>query len=152
RFSPKSAFWPCKYRSRCTLGGVLACAANDQEWSSRTGRVAGVTAHASKGTIPDAAFMRSPRELLLATRPFAHESLWRSWWAVGSTLGAALVLFSMAIGSGPWWARIAASGLLGMVIVRSFVLFHDFQHGAILRGSRLANGILGGFGLLMLNP
>ena len=41
-------------------------------------------------------------------------------------------------GEGPRWPlRLAASVLEGLTIVRAFILFHDFLHGAILRGSNV---------------
>jgi omega-6 fatty acid desaturase (delta-12 desaturase) len=37
-------------------------------------------------------------------------------------------------------------------MVRLFTIYHDYQHGAILRGSALANGLLSACGLLLLTP
>jgi omega-6 fatty acid desaturase (delta-12 desaturase) len=47
---------------------------------------------------------------------------------------------------------VAASILAGLTLVRLFILFHDHQHGTILRGSWLAGAVMHGFGLLTLNP
>jgi acyl-lipid omega-6 desaturase (Delta-12 desaturase) len=38
------------------------------------------------------------------------------------------------------------------VMVRGFILFHDFQHHAILRGSRVATVIMHVYGSLLLVP
>ena len=96
--------------------------------------------------------MRTNRELLIATRAFSDENYTRSWWHIGSTL-VVLGLLGCAVCSDNWWLyRLPWSILLGLVLVRMFVLYHDHQHGAICRDSRLADWILRGIGLLMLSP
>lgn len=96
--------------------------------------------------------MRDPKEIVRNTLVYAQEQRHRSWWHFASTL---FVLFSLAaavcIGD-RWWIRVPASLLLGLVLVRVFILYHDFQHGTILKGSRPAGLFLHCFGLLMLNP
>jgi omega-6 fatty acid desaturase (delta-12 desaturase) len=42
--------------------------------------------------------------------------------------------------------------LAGLVLVRMFVIYHDYQHGTILRGSRVADAIMWTYGLFALNP
>lgn len=96
--------------------------------------------------------MRSSRELLLASRAFACESRARSWWHLGTTVAATAALAGAALADVAWPARLLAGILLGLVLVRFFVLYHDFQHGAVLRGSWLARAILHTFGMVMLNP
>jgi omega-6 fatty acid desaturase (delta-12 desaturase) len=99
---------------------------------------------------PDAP--RSGKTLLDAVRRFAEESRPKSWWCLGSTLvllGAVLGLAAAL----PWWPlRLGASVLAGLVLVRTFILYHDFMHGAILRGSRFAKAVLYLFGLATLTP
>lgn len=96
--------------------------------------------------------MRSGRVLQSATRPFIEVSLWASWWYVGSTLTlliASLVFAALA----PWWPiRLASSVFGGLVMARAFILYHDFMHGSILRGSGPAKVMLHGLGLIMLVP
>ena len=95
---------------------------------------------------------RSGKDLFAATVPFAAESRGRSWWHVGSTLvvlAAVLTLAAIA----PWWPlRLAASIVGGLVLVRTFILYHDFMHGALLSESRLAQVVFYSLGLLMLTP
>ena len=87
-----------------------------------------------------------------ATLEFAHESLARSWWSTLSTfilLGA--VLAGAAIAA--WWPlRTGLSILGGLLLVRAFVLYHDFMHGAILRKSRLGKMLFHIYGFFVLTP
>ena len=95
---------------------------------------------------------RTGRDLLRATLPFVEECQRDSWWRVGSTLVVLAVLLACAAVA-PWWPlRVAASIVGGLVIVRVFILYHDFLHGALLPGSRLASGLFYSLGLLMLTP
>ena len=95
---------------------------------------------------------RSCSDLLQATRPFAVESPIRSWWYLFSTLavlGCGLALTAQPF---PWWIRLPLSVGTGLVVVRTFILFHDHLHGALLRGSKLASCLLQPFGLLVMVP
>jgi len=95
---------------------------------------------------------RLGKELFDATVPFAEEIWTRSWWHVSTTL---VVLVATLIGAAmaPWWPlRLAASTVGGLVLVRAFILYHDFMHGALLPESRLARALFYALGLLMLTP
>jgi acyl-lipid omega-6 desaturase (Delta-12 desaturase) len=97
---------------------------------------------------------RSGKELIAATRPFAVDDRALSWFHTATT-AATLVLLALLAGSPtklPWLLRVLASVLTGLMIVRMFVLFHDFMHLAILRGSRLAKALFHTFGMLILVP
>jgi omega-6 fatty acid desaturase (delta-12 desaturase) len=82
--------------------------------------------------------IRIGRELIKATAPFAVEDVAKSWWLVASTYGlmiAALVGAAIA----PWWPlRLMLSVLGALIMVRAFITYHDYMHGAILQTSRLA--------------
>jgi omega-6 fatty acid desaturase (delta-12 desaturase) len=96
--------------------------------------------------------MRPAKQLLLASKHFASECRWKSWWHLWSTLAIyGTLLVSAAIGL-PLVIRLAASILAGLVHIRLFILYHDFQHGAILGRSRLATSLMGLFGLYSLSP
>jgi omega-6 fatty acid desaturase (delta-12 desaturase) len=97
-------------------------------------------------------FMRTAGELVRATHPFAREVRWRSWWHFWSTLAILTGLLSLTCLDVDWWWRLPASVLAGLTVVRMFTIYHDHQHGTILRGSRLADVLLGAFGLLLLTP
>lgn len=96
--------------------------------------------------------MRSGRQVHTATRPFIEASRRDSWWYVSSTL--VLLTASLALaGLAPWWPiRLALSVVGGLLMARAFILYHDFMHGSILRGSRLAKIMLHALGLIMLVP
>ena len=96
--------------------------------------------------------MHTTSELVRATKPFAREVRWRSWWHFWSTLGALVGLLGLTCLGGPWWCRLPVSVLAGLVLVRMFAIDHDHQHGTILRGSTLAEVLLGAYGLLLLTP
>ena len=96
--------------------------------------------------------MREAKELLLASKEYAREHRFLSWWHLGSTLFVFALLLVLTILPVPLGLRIAASVLLGLVHVRLFIIYHDFQHHAILRGSRLATCVMTVYGLIALNP
>jgi omega-6 fatty acid desaturase (delta-12 desaturase) len=95
--------------------------------------------------------MRSGPELILATKRFAQDSTFLSWWCIISTL--ALFLAAMAGGlflQNPI-ARIACSIMQGLLVLRMFVIYHDQQHHAILPRSRVAEGLMRVFGIYTLS-
>jgi omega-6 fatty acid desaturase (delta-12 desaturase) len=92
------------------------------------------------------------KELIDATRPFACEQRAKSYAALGGALALGAVLAGAAFFA-PWWpARLAASVGEGLVIVRLFIVYHDYMHGAVLRDSRLAWAFFHVFGLAILVP
>lgn len=95
---------------------------------------------------------RAGKELVIATRPYAEESRGKTWRLLLVTL-AALLASLTAAALVPWWPlRLAMSVVGALVMVRAFIFFHDYQHGAIFRGSRLAAPVVNAIGLLMLVP
>lgn len=95
---------------------------------------------------------RTTRELLQATKPFAHEHRLRSWWHLGSTLTILLGLLGLTCLDLPWPVRLSASVFASLVLVRFFVIYHDYLHGAILRRAWLADGIFTAFGVYIAAP
>ena len=95
---------------------------------------------------------RAGRDLLEATSAFAQESRAKSWRHLitsSSLLVASLVLAALA----PWWPLQLLASLIGaLFMVRTFIMCHDFMHGTILRGSRLAKVLVYPLAILVLTP
>ena len=90
--------------------------------------------------------------LVAETRRFAVEDRTKSLLYVASTF-AVLAAAAGVAARAPWWPlRLAASVVEGLTIVRAFILAHDFQHGALLRKSRLGTVIFSAYGVLVLTP
>jgi omega-6 fatty acid desaturase (delta-12 desaturase) len=98
------------------------------------------------------ASLRTGRELFDATRPFADESRVRSWWYVVSTFVILLIALVCAAIAPQWPVRLVAAILGALLMVRTFVLYHDFVHGAILRGSRIGQFLFSVYGAIALTP
>ena len=96
--------------------------------------------------------MRNARELLIASKEYAREDRWVSWWYLVSTVALIAGLFVAAISSLPLPLRIMASVAAGLVWVRLFIIYHDCQHQAMFSGSRVARSLLAVFGLLTGSP
>lgn len=96
--------------------------------------------------------MRTGKEIILATKPFALDSSARSW---AHLLSTAFLLACAVVGT-VWNFHIAGkilcSFLAGLLYLRFFVIYHDQQHEAILPHSRLAEGLMRIFGILILSP
>ncbi len=95
---------------------------------------------------------RTSKEILDSTRAFSAESRVRSWlhvvvcFALLATVTAgALFLRSLPL-------RLLASIVEALVIVRAFILLHDFLHGAILRGSLAGRILFSSWGMLLMTP
>lgn len=95
---------------------------------------------------------RQNKEILNALKPFAREIPGRSWREMVFTL-LPLVLFLTGAALAPWWPiRAVCSIGAGLMMIRGFILYHDFMHGAILRGSRTAGIFMNALAVLMLTP
>jgi acyl-lipid omega-6 desaturase (Delta-12 desaturase) len=95
---------------------------------------------------------RLSRDLVLATKPYAQEQRWRSWWHFASTLAVVLGLVTLNCLGFHWLYRLPIGILSGLVLVRVFVLYHDYLHGAILERSRFADAFFTVYGLLAMSP
>ena len=94
--------------------------------------------------------MRTGRELILATRPYATDSPVRSWWHVLSTTFLLVAALAGTLSNIYGGARVACSVLAGLLILRLFVIYHDQQHHAILPRSRVAEVYMRIFGIYAL--
>lgn len=96
--------------------------------------------------------MRSGKELLIASKQYASETRWLSWWHFWSTLIIASTFLVLACMNLPWYICIASSVIGSLTLIRMFIVYHDYMHGAILNGSVVAGTILRIYGTLVLSP
>lgn len=92
------------------------------------------------------------KELILATKPFAKEIRWKSWYYTFSSFFL-LIAFLLGTYFAPFLlGRIICSILSAFLLARCFMIFHDYQHHSILQKSVLANIIFTIFGMYILTP
>jgi acyl-lipid omega-6 desaturase (Delta-12 desaturase) len=96
--------------------------------------------------------LRTDKELLLATKAFAFDDRYRSWWYLFSTLALYFSMLAVCLTQWHWSIRTFASVISGLLIVRLFIIYHDYQHHAILTKSKIAGAIMYVYGLLVLSP
>jgi omega-6 fatty acid desaturase (delta-12 desaturase) len=96
--------------------------------------------------------MLSGKELILATRKYAKEDRAKSWFHTLSTLFILIVLLAGTVFNFHIALKIVCSILAGLVIVRMFVIYHDYEHHTILQKSKLAEAIFTLFGIYVLAP
>ena len=94
--------------------------------------------------------MAGTGDLIFKTLAFARENRLLSWYYLLSTLMLAAIAFSFTwIGDGVI-VKLGSGIVAGIITARLVVIYHDFQHGAILKGSVLAHVIMRSVGLLTL--
>jgi omega-6 fatty acid desaturase (delta-12 desaturase) len=79
-----------------------------------------------------------------AIAPYQEPSTWRATLQLADTLGPIAVLWyliSLALPVSPWLA-LPLAVLVGALLVRVFIIFHDCGHGSFFH-SRLANDVTG---------
>jgi acyl-lipid omega-6 desaturase (Delta-12 desaturase) len=90
--------------------------------------------------------LRTGNALMRATKPFAKEIPSRSWSGLIGTVAVWAALVAAVVLLPWWWAKAIVSLPLGLVIVRLFILYHDYCHGAIFRRSKVAKPIMTAIG------
>jgi acyl-lipid omega-6 desaturase (Delta-12 desaturase) len=96
--------------------------------------------------------MRSGKELILATKPFAKEVKSKSWYYTLSTLFLLLLALSAALLAPNFLLKLISGVLLSLLMVRMFVIYHDYLHHSILFRSKAAYVIMTLFGIYILAP
>ncbi len=94
----------------------------------------------------------SAKELIEHTKPYAKEERGKSWFYTLSTLAYLVLSLMGAFFDFHWASNFIFSVLSGLLIVRFFIIYHDYLHGAILQDSWLAKFIMTVFGLFVLAP
>lgn len=91
-------------------------------------------------------------ELIRKTRHYAEEYFAVSVWVVTSTFALLFsVLFFSFVVSSPY-LKLCIAILIGLLVTRCFILFHDYQHKAILQKSWWAKPLFYIFGLFVFVP
>lgn len=94
--------------------------------------------------------MRSGPELVRASNVYAREDRATTWRLLLVTLLVWASVAAVAVAA-PWFPlRLAAALLSGLVIVRVFIFYHDWLHGAVLTGSVVGGLIMRFFGYYIL--
>lgn len=96
--------------------------------------------------------MRTGKELILATKEFTQDNTTKSWWAVCSTTTFIVLAATGTLYNFHGLAQLACSVLLGLLMVRLFVIYHDHQHHAILTKSKAAKYFMQVWGILAITP
>ncbi len=97
--------------------------------------------------------MRTGKELILSSKEFAKENRSRSWIETWMTLSLLIICLTITFISELHISIRLFSGLLtSFFYIRMFVIYHDYQHHAILQGSKLASIVMQAFGIFMLTP
>ena len=94
--------------------------------------------------------MRQGAELVRASQPFAKEQRGRTWFHFISTSLVYWSLIALVFFLPTWYGKLAASILAGLTIVRLFIIYHDYQHGAIFRKSKVGKVLMYWVGFLTL--
>ncbi|MCB9046258.1 MAG: fatty acid desaturase [Chitinophagales bacterium] len=96
--------------------------------------------------------MLEGKQLILATKEYASENKAQSWFSLLSTLLLLIGSFACTILIPYIIGKIAFSVLSGLLMVRLFIIYHDFQHHAILHRSAPAKLIMTLYGIFVLAP
>ncbi len=95
---------------------------------------------------------RTGKELLLASKQFTAENTLRSWTETLVTLLLSALFLALTFWDVSWGIRITSSIICGLLYVRMFVIYHDYQHRAILKNSSAASILMKAVGLYLLAP
>lgn len=96
--------------------------------------------------------MRSSKELILSSREFTKENRFRSWMETCITLLLLSVFLAATFSSLPIPVRLFFSLMTSLFYIRMFVIYHDYQHHAILQKSKAATLLMKAYGIFMLTP
>lgn len=96
--------------------------------------------------------MLQGKDLIIATKPYGKEKRFLSVYYTYSSL-LLLVGSLLAAAMAPWLiVRILSSIFAGFVFIRVFVIYHDYQHKAILQKDIFSKLIMYIYGLYSLAP
>jgi omega-6 fatty acid desaturase (delta-12 desaturase) len=96
--------------------------------------------------------MLQGKQLILATQKYAVEDRKRSRLHLFITLVIFAIAYPVILMHTPFVIKAIFSIIVGLNIVRMFVIYHDYLHKAIFQKSFLADGLFTLFGLYILAP
>ncbi len=96
--------------------------------------------------------MLNGKALIIATKPYAKEDRAKSWRVTIVTLLLLIAAITATVVVPYIWLKLVFSVLAGLLNVRMFIIYHDFQHHTILNHSKPANALMTVFGLYVLAP
>jgi acyl-lipid omega-6 desaturase (Delta-12 desaturase) len=96
--------------------------------------------------------MLSGKQLILATKPFAKEIRWKSWFFTLYSFALLIAAIVASVYVDNIALKIVLSIFIAMMLSRVFIIFHDYQHHTILQKSILANILFTTFGVYMISP
>jgi acyl-lipid omega-6 desaturase (Delta-12 desaturase) len=97
--------------------------------------------------------MRTGKELIQASKAFTGENRARSWFELFVTLALLPIVFTVTfIDTAPLIVRLFATIITSLLYVRLFVIYHDYEHLAILQNSKVAAFIMESIGIYLLAP
>ena len=96
--------------------------------------------------------LRTGKALILATKPFAQENRLRSWLETILTLSLIVLCFSVTLLEINVFIRLCFSLLCSLLYTRMFIIYHDYQHHAILQKSKVAEWVMIIYGIFILAP
>lgn len=96
--------------------------------------------------------MVTGKELILATKPYAKEIRWKSWVYTLSTLFLLVLSLSSTLYFHNVFLKLFFSVFSGLLMVRMFVIYHDYLHHSILYKSLPARVLFSVFGVFILAP
>ena len=97
--------------------------------------------------------MRTGKELILASKEFTGEDRRKSWRELFITMFLTSLFLGFTIYTGiPVALRLITGIITGLFYVRIFVIYHDYQHHAILQNSSVAKLIMQAIGIYLLAP
>jgi omega-6 fatty acid desaturase (delta-12 desaturase) len=96
--------------------------------------------------------MRTSKELILSSKVFTKENRKKSWFETILTLCLIVICLVLSFWFSNVFLRLFCSVLTGLFYVRMFVIYHDYQHHAILQKSVIASFIMKTVGIYLLTP
>ncbi|MBX2799274.1 MAG: fatty acid desaturase [Myxococcales bacterium] len=95
---------------------------------------------------------RAGAALVRESKTFAQEDLATTWRLFGASVAVYLGFEAVALFA-PWWPlQLLGAVGAGLVIVRLFIFYHDYLHGAVFRDSVVGHWVMVAYGWFIMSP